>query len=93
MQVHLNIFKVTLNRIILVVNQTIWMPHFWMDTKLLCEKIFQGAPVCDGKGSYLVDVPVNELIWHLNLMSIFIHSEVEISVEPFQLYSVPMKVI
>lgn len=64
-----------------------------MDTKLLDEKIFEGAPLCDVKGSYLVNVPVNELIWHLNLMSIFIHSEVEMSVEPFQLYSVPMKVI
>lgn len=64
-----------------------------MDTKLLNEKTFEGAPLCDMKGSYLVNVPVIELIWHLNLMSVFIHSEVEMSVDPFQLYSVPVKVI
>lgn len=45
------------------------------------------------EGSYLMNVPVTELIWHSNLMSIFIHSEVEMSVEPLKLYYVPMKVI
>lgn len=41
----------------------------------------------------LIYVPVAEFSWYLNLMSIFIHGEVEVSAEPLNLHRVPVLVI
>ena len=43
--------------------------------------------------SHLVDVPVAELSRHVNLLGVFVHGEVEVSVEPLQLHMVPVLVI
>lgn len=43
--------------------------------------------------SHRVHVPVAELSWHMNLLCVFIHGEVEVSAEPLQLYMVPVLVI
>jgi len=40
-----------------------------------------------------VNFPVAELNWDVDLMSILIHGEVEVSVEPLQLYVVPVLVV
>lgn len=41
----------------------------------------------------LVNVPVTELSWNLNLVGVFIHSEVNVSAEPLELHAVPLLVI
>lgn len=41
----------------------------------------------------LMNVPVTELSWNLNLPGIFIHSEVNVTAEPFELHTVPLLVI
>lgn len=43
--------------------------------------------------SHLVNVPVAELCWYMNLLCVFIHVEVEVSAEPLQLYMVPVLVV
>lgn len=43
--------------------------------------------------TYLVDVPVAELGWYLNLMCVSVHGEVEMSAEPLQLHAVPLLVV
>ncbi|TNN55298.1 hypothetical protein EYF80_034488 [Liparis tanakae] len=43
--------------------------------------------------SHLVNFPVAELNWDVDLMSILIHGEVEVSAEPLQLYVVPVLVV
>lgn len=40
-----------------------------------------------------MNVPVAELSWNLNLMGVFIHSEVNVSAEPLELHAVPLLVI
>lgn len=40
-----------------------------------------------------MNVPVSELSWHLDLASIFIHSEVNVTAEPLKLHTVPLLVI
>lgn len=41
----------------------------------------------------LVNVPVTELSWNLNLVGIFIHREVNVTAEPLKLHTVPLLVI
>lgn len=41
----------------------------------------------------LVNVPVTELSWNLNLVGIFIHSQVNVTAEPFKLHNVPLLVV
>lgn len=43
--------------------------------------------------TYLVNVPVAELGWNLNLMSVSVHGEVEVSAESLQLHAVPLLVV
>ena len=43
--------------------------------------------------THLVDIPVAELSWYVNLLCVFIHGEVEVSAEPLQLYMVPVLVV
>lgn len=43
--------------------------------------------------SHLMNVPVAELCWYVNLLCVFIHYEVEVSAEPLQLNVVPVLVI
>lgn len=43
--------------------------------------------------AYLVNVPVAELGWYLNLMRVSVHGEVEVSAEPLQLHAVPLLVV
>lgn len=40
-----------------------------------------------------MNVPVAELSWNLNLVGVFIHSEVNVSAEPLELHAVPLLVI
>lgn len=50
--------------------------------------------LCVLKGfSRLVNVPVAELSRYVSLLSVFVHGEVEMSAEPFQLHMVPVLVI
>lgn len=34
--------------------------------------------------SYLLNVPLGELGWYLNLMKVFIHADIEMGAEPLQ---------
>ena len=43
--------------------------------------------------SHLVNVPVAELCWNVNLLCVFIHYEVKVSAEPLQLYIVPVLIV
>jgi len=43
--------------------------------------------------SYLMNVPVAELGWYVNLTSVLVHGEVEVSAEAHQLHMVPVLVV
>lgn len=45
------------------------------------------------KWTNLVNVPVSEPSWNLDLSSIFIHGEVYMTAEPLQLHTVPLQII
>lgn len=40
-----------------------------------------------------MNVPVAELSWKVNSLCVFIHSQIEVSADPFQFHVVPVLVI
>lgn len=55
--------------------------------------VFVHYKCCQFRLTNLVNVPVAELSWYVNLMSVFIHGEVEVSAESLQPDMVPVLVI